>query len=63
MVEYVVGNVVTVVGLLWGCVGFNQVGDVDLTEDLVADLFFLIVPFLETTGIGKEKDVAIPENC
>lgn len=63
MLEDEVGNVVTVVGLLGGCVGFYQVGDVDLTEDLVADLFFLIVPFLETTGIGKEKDVAIPENC
>ena len=43
--------------------GFYQVGDIDLTEDLVADLFFLLVPFLETTGIGEENDVAIPENC
>ena len=62
MFEYVVGNVVTVVGLLGGCVGFYQVGDVELTEDFVEDLIFLLVPFLETTGIGEENDITFPEN-
>lgn len=61
-INYVVGKVVAVVGLLGGCEMLQEGGDGEVEREIAVDLFCFPEPPVVTAGIGIEDDGFVAED-